>query len=443
MNINSQLALRANIILCLEKINQGQSLSVLLDELFGVIQDNEKAFAHQLLLGTLRQWYALNRIGESLIKQPPSDIAIIGALNMGLYELLYMTTPDYALINETLKALKSLNKEYGVGLVNAILRKVADNKEKFLKKIQKNHSLPNFLAKQLKQDWGQYYDTLGQVLRQPAPIFLRVNCQYCTFDDYCALLTQANIAYQVVNLGVADGQAIELIDKIKITDLPKFNEGWVSVQDKHAQLSAYLLNQLPLGQARVLDACTAPGGKLAHVLEMFHVEQISLTALDNNEHRLKRVHENLRRLGFDNYLDDGHLTLLCADATTYQADTPFDVILLDAPCTATGVIRRHPDIGLLRQESDIAQTVQLQSDILNNLWQTLKQGGYLLYITCSLLKDENERQMVKFIHHHDNAKAVEFELTLPNQLKQEIGYQCLPLNEHDGDGFYYALLQKI
>ncbi len=439
--MNETRSVRANVILTLEKIHEGCSLSVLLDELFTDIKDNERAFAHELLLGTLRQWYALNRIGESLIKTPPNDVGIICALNMGLYELIYMHTPDYAAINETITALKSLGKSYGAGLINAILRKVADKKDKFSKKIQKNHSLPNHLAKEIKQDWGEYYDALGQTLRQSAPIFLRVNPKFTDIEDYAKHLNSANIAHEILPLGVNDTCVIKLDGSVKIRDLPYFAEGFVSVQDRHAQLCGQILKGADLPHSlRVLDACTAPGGKLSQMLELAETKELPIshmTALDNDEQRLGRVHENLVRLHLQG------ANVICADAMTYQADEPFDVIVLDAPCTATGVIRRHPDIALLRTEEDLSQAVDLQAKILQNLWQNLAIGGYLLYVTCSLLKRENETQLLHFTAKNADAKAVDFTLTLPNQIKQIIGYQCLPLNRDDGDGFYYALLQKV
>lgn len=434
-----QLPVRANVILALEQINQGQSLSSLLDEMLAMVKDNERAFVHELLLGTLRQWHALSRIGESLIKEPPSDIAIVCTLNMGLYELLYMSTPDYALINETLNSLKKLNKSYGVGLVNAILRKVSNSKDKYLKKINKNHSLPNWLAKQFKQDWSAYYDTLCENLRTTAPIFLRVNQQKISLVDYAKKLTECQIAHSIVPLGIGDEMTLRLDGAIKITDLPHFADGWLMVQDLHAQLSAHLLWQATDGreQLRFLDICAAPGGKTTHLLEKFHVKH--LTALDNDAKRLNRVQENLQRL----QLDDDRVSLVVADACNWRAEEPYDVILLDAPCTATGVIRRHPDIGLLRQFDDVAQTVQLQSQILHNAWRQLRVGGVLLYATCSLLKAENESQLLDFVAGRQDVKVLDFVLTLPNQIQQQIGYQCLPLDAQSGDGFYYALLQKI
>lgn len=436
----SKLSTRAKIISTLDKIQQGQSLATLLDDLLVSVPFQDKGFTHELLLGTLRQWWALSRIGESLIKNEVTDKGVWAGLNIGLYQLLYMDTPDYAAISETVEAIKQLDKGYGAGLINAILRKVAKKPDKFRKKIAKNHSLPNWLAKQLKKDWADDYVELGQALRQSAPIFLRVNAQFATIGDYAKLLDEQGVGFEIAQTGFEKTQAIRLTDNIKITELPHFDDGWVSVQDLHAQLSAHILASLDLPKPlTLLDACTAPGGKLAHLLELFHVEQFSqIVALDNDEKRLKRVSENFQRL----HLQGDNIKLVCDDATTFTTDKPFDVIVLDAPCTATGVIRRHPDITLLRTEQDVVQTVDLQAKILANCWQNLADNGYLLYITCSILKAENQQQIQDFLAKHDDAHVVDFTLTLPNQLKTEVGYQCLPVDNNGGDGFFYALLQK-
>lgn len=438
------LSTRANVIATLERIQHGESLASLLEPLLNKVSEKDKGFAHELLLGTLRQWWALSRIGESLIENEVTDKGVWAGLNIGLYQLLYMDTPDYASIGETVEAIKQLDKGYGAGLINAILRKVQKNPAKFIKKIEKNHSLPNWLAYQLKQDWAEQYSELGQALRHPAPIFLRVNEKFCHINEYAKQLEELGISYELQPLGFKDYQAIRLIDNVRITELPHFADGWVSVQDLNAQLSGYLLASLNFDKPiTILDACSAPGGKTAHLLELFHVEQIEhLTALDNDSKRLKRVVENLQRLKLDN----DKVKILQADATAFQvnfqSNEKFDVILLDAPCTATGVIRRHPDIALLRTENDVEQTVTLQTKILENLWQAVADNGYLLYVTCSMLKAENVAQLQLFTATHNDIKEVEFDLTLPNQFKQAIGWQCLPLDEHGGDGFYYALLQK-
>ena len=445
--LHSQLNTRAKVVATLERIQQGESLASLLDPLLNQVSEKDKGFAHELLFGTLRQWWALARIGESLIEHEVTDKGVWAALNIGLYQLLYMDTPDYAAIGETVEAVKQLDKGYGAGLINAILRKVQKNPAKFAKKIEKNHSLPNWIAKQLKQDWGEYYVELGQALRQPAPIFLRVNRKFCSVEDYADILTQQGIGFALVFIGFDEVQTIQLTDAIRITDLPKFAEGWVSVQDRHAQLSAHILASLALDKSlTALDACTAPGGKLAHLLELdesktFHVKHQNIAhiiALDNDEKRLQRVSQNLERL----QLNQEKVQLVCEDARTFQADTQFDVIVLDAPCTATGVIRRHPDIALLRTEQDVGQTAALQAHILANCWHNLADNGYLLYITCSMLKAENEDQLQAFLATHKAAQIVDFSLDLSNQIKRDIGYQCLPLHQNDGDGFYYALLQK-
>lgn len=435
-----QLSTRAKVIATLEKIQHGESLASLLEPLLNQVAEKDKGFAHELLLGTLRQWWALSRIGESLIDNEVTDKGVWAGLNIGLYQLLYMDTPDYASIGETVEAVKQLDKGYGAGLINAILRKVQKNPAKFAKQINRNHSLPNWLAKQLKQDWGEYYSELGQALRQPAPIFLRINPKCSSVENYAKLLDEQGIGYAWADLGFQNEQTIRLTDNVKITALPHFADGWVSVQDLHAQLSAHILASLHFDKPiHILDACTAPGGKLAHLLELFHVEQIRyLTALDNDSHRLKRVTENLQRLK----LASEKVEIVQADATTFQTNEKFDVIVLDAPCTATGVICRHPDIALLRSENDVTQTVDLQAKILANCWANLADNGYLLYVTCSLLKTENEGQINNFLAKNPDAKVVNFELNLPNQLKSKVGYQCLPLDPNGGDGFFYALLQK-
>lgn len=433
----SKLSTRAHVILTLERIQQGESLASLLEPLLNQVSEKDKGFTHELVLGTLRQWWALSRIGESLITHEVTDKGVWAGLNVGLYQLLYLNTPDYAAIGETVEAIKQLDKGYGAGLINAILRKVQKNPDKFRKKIEKNHSLPNWLAKQLKQDWPGYYTELGQALRQTAPIFLRINTKFSSIANYSALLQQRGIAHTLVSLGLSDNQAIRLDDSIKVTELPHFADGWCSVQDAHAQLAAYILSQSGLKRIdTLLDACAAPGGKTAHLLETFHVER--LTGLDIDTRRLERIKENLTRL----QLLGKNVQLVTADASTFLSPSPFEVILLDAPCTATGVMRRHPDIALLRQEADVHQTAQLQQKILTNCWQQLADNGYLLYVTCSLLKAENVRQLEAFLAVHSEAVAIDFTLDLPNQIKQAIGWQCLPLDPQGGDGFYYALLQK-
>ena len=325
--------------------------------------------------------------------------------------------------------MKHIDYARASGLVNAVLRKVAKNPNKFRKKANKNHSLPNWLAQQLKADWREHYDELTQSLRQSAPMFLRVNGVQSDSGSYLSQLVEAEIAAELVSLetsiktGDADEsvevkqQLIELIDSVPVSRLPEFEEGIASVQDAHAQLAAPIIqslleNKLANSEAsdsiRLLDACAAPGGKLAHWLELlgvqeseqtglFHVKQpegqnssiskVELTAIDNEAPRITRIFENLERLQLPAPIVNSklHLDIECVDATSWQSqptdkdsDSGFDAILLDAPCTATGVIRRHPDITLLRTEEDVQHTAQLQEQILDNLWPQLKVGLFVI-----------------------------------------------------------------
>lgn len=435
--MRNHLSTRANIIATLARIQAGASLTTEQEWLFSTINPNDRAFAHALLLGTLRQWFALLRLTQSMADKPITEATVLAALQVGMYQLIYLNTPDHAAISATVDAIKQLEQEKAAGLVNAILRRIQQdlqkNRQKLEKKLNKNHSLPNWLAKALKQDWREQYDVLTQHLRQPAPIFLRVNPNQTTVDDYLALLKHVDIAAKSVHLQHVNQWCIQLLSPCRIATLPHFSDGYVSVQDMNAQRSVLLFNEL--NNNTVLDACAAPGGKTAQLLEMFHMEQ--LVVMDVDENRLARVRENLNRL----QLTDNPINYVCADATVWQSKQRFDAILLDAPCTATGVIRRHPDISLLRQETDVKQTIDLQAKILDNLWHKLKVGGELVYTTCSLLKAENEQQMAAFLARTPNAK--EIKITTDWGVECPIGKQCLPLTLDDGDGFYFAKLVKI
>jgi 16S rRNA (cytosine967-C5)-methyltransferase len=488
-------SVRVRVIRTLLAIQNGQSLSSVLDPLLNSLHDGDKGFAHALLLTTLRQWYALSRLLDTLADNPIDEVEVRTTIQVGLVQLLYLEVADHAAIHETVEAAKEIEFAHATGLINAILRKVAKNPNKFRKKCNKNHSLPNWLAYQLKQDWSEQYNELTQGLRQSAPMFLRVNTAVTSVDDYQKELYGAEIDTDLVELtsgfnlphssdtATLSTQALRLHQSTAVSALPKFAEGAVSVQDMHAQLAAPIIHKALINKIgndndvtdlHILDACAAPGGKLAHWLELihsakhsplFHVKQsdaevtaptskIKLTAIDNEAPRIERIYDNLDRLNLkQENLEQAEknvaLEIVCADATRWQgagkkdtSEAVFDAILLDSPCTATGVIRRHPDISILRAEEDVEQTAVLQADILHNLWPQLKVGGYLLYVTCSILKQENALQMQDFISHHDDAVAVEFTEDCNWGIAQTIGRQCLPIDGISGDGFYYALLHK-
>ncbi|MGP5435583.1 transcription antitermination factor NusB [Psychrobacter alimentarius] len=491
-------SVRVRVIRTLLAIQNGQSLSSVLDPLLNSLHDGDKGFAHALLLTTLRQWHALARLLDTLADNPIDEVEVRTTIQVGLVQLLYLEVADHAAIHETVEAVKEIEFAHASGLVNAILRKVAKNPSKFRKKCDKKHSLPNWLAYQLKQDWSEQYDELTQGLRQAAPMFLRVNTAIGSVEDYQHTLDGAEIDADLVELtsGIHLPNAsattlsttgLRLHQSTAVNALPHFAEGVASVQDLHAQLAAPIINTALMAklsaessdanddeksdELHILDACAAPGGKLAHWLELissnesslFHVKQkdesvsmvskVKLTAIDNEAPRIERIHANLQRLNLGQHdLQQAEknieLNIVCADATTWQgagkkkSKLVFDAILLDSPCTATGVIRRHPDISILRTEEDIEQTALLQADILHNLWPQLKVGGYLLYVTCSILKQENVEQMQDFMTYYTNVAAVEFSDDCNWGIEQAIGRQCLPIDSESGDGFYYALLQK-
>ncbi|AMT98293.1 MULTISPECIES: transcription antitermination factor NusB [Psychrobacter] len=491
-------SVRVRVIRTLLAIQNGQSLSSVLDPLLNSLHDGDKGFAHALLLTTLRQWHALARLLDTLADNPIDEVEVRTTIQVGLVQLLYLEVADHAAIHETVEAVKEIEFAHASGLVNAILRKVAKNPSKFRKKCDKKHSLPNWLAYQLKQDWSEQYDELTQGLRQAAPMFLRVNTAIGSVEDYQHTLDGAEIDADLVELtsGIHLPNAsattlsttgLRLHQSTAVNALPHFAEGVASVQDLHAQLAAPIINTALMAklsaessdanddeksdELHILDACAAPGGKLAHWLELissnesslFHVKQndesvsmvskVKLTAIDNEAPRIERIHTNLQRLNLSQHdLQQAEknieLNIVCADATTWQgagkkkSKLVFDAILLDSPCTATGVIRRHPDISILRTEEDIEQTALLQADILHNLWPQLKVGGYLLYVTCSILKQENVDQMQDFMTYYTNVAAIEFSDDCNWGIAQTIGRQCLPIDGTSGDGFYYALLQK-
>lgn len=488
---------RTQVIKTLLNIQQGLSLSGMLDGLLNEVDSDSKAFTHNLLLTTLRHWHATARLLDTLADKPIDEIEVRTTIQVGITQLIYLEVADHASIFETVESVKQIGFDRASGLVNAILRKVAKNPAKYRKACDKKHSLPNWLAKQLKQDWRDQYSELCKGIREPAPMFLRTNARQTTPNEYLTLLTNASIDAELINIngelvsqnntenGGKDGstkfhvEPIKLKQSLPINQLPSFDTGMVSVQDANASIAGAMVKTIIENALKtqtdglhILDACTAPSGKLSHCLEAFDNSQITpvtqqkigmdkdgndklvakhseplntltFTAIDNEATRLERSHNTLARIG----LTDEAL-LLCADATSWQANPDnsqqFDVILLDAPCTATGVIRRHPDITLLRREDDVEQTVSLQKQILQNLWQQLKPNGVLIYATCSILKDENETQMLAFLADHSDANEVKIDADWG--IEQAVGRQCLPidgdLNKSGGDGFYYAVLSK-
>ncbi|MCA1773046.1 MAG: 16S rRNA (cytosine(967)-C(5))-methyltransferase RsmB [Halomonas sp.] len=356
-------------------------------------------------------------------------------LLVGIYQLLYMRIPAHAAVGETAGAARLLGKAWATRVLNGCLRRLQRESAELQAVVDRDANValehPTWLLEALRHAWPEQWQAIANANNQPGPMTLRVNQRHHDRETYLSLLDSNGLPGQLC-VHAPDG--ITLDQPCDVTTLPGFEKGLVSVQDEAAQLSAALLGPAlaPRPGARVLDACCAPGGKTAHLLEQF---DINLTAVDSDNLRLARVDDTLQRLGLTAELQH-------ADATQrdWWKGTPFDAILLDAPCSSTGVIRRHPDIKKLRRPDDIRKLAALQRQLLDNLWPLLRPGGTLLYATCSVLPEENIDQVEAFLARTPDAKA-----TTPGDVAwgapSGSGRQLFP---EDGghDGFFYARLEK-
>lgn len=388
----------------------------------------------ELCYGTLRQFPRLNMILGVLLKNhlKSQDADVRALLLIGLYQLAFMRIPDHAALDQTVEAVSGLGKNWARGLTNAILRNYLRQKDQIDISLEEElaykTSLPEWLFKEWQAAWPEKLDQIVETANQYPPMCLRVNFQKNTRGGYLNLLAESGIKAQVGSLGDA---SIRLDQSVAVSALPGFFEGSCSVQDEAAQLCAPLL-QLKPGM-HVLDACSAPGGKTGHLLET--CPDIELLALDNSAKRLNDVQSNLERLGFKSVLQ-------AADAAAIDKwwnKRPFDRILLDAPCSGTGVIRRHPDIKVLRRPTDIDGFRQQQLRLLEGLWPTLAENGLLLYVTCSIMPAENEVQIEQFSERHPEAEVLPVNADWGTSLP--LGRQLLP-GDQGADGFYFALLKK-
>lgn len=429
----SARAIAAQIIL--NVLDQGKSLSALLPEIQKTLATQDIPLVQEITFGVCRVLPRLESILNKLLTKPlKGKTRIVHCLLLvGLYQLLYMRIPAHAAVDEVVNAAKPLKQEGFKGLINGVLRRFLREQERLLANVDKHWQTlhPEWLVNKLKAAYPNEWRQIIEANNQKPPMWLRINQQYCTASEYSTLLTQqtTNIALNSTASNVPMG-ALLLSKPLPVSQLPEFNQGWVTVQDSHAQWAAELLDAQ--NNELILDACAAPGGKTTHILEK--APQAKVIALDIEQSRLARVKENLTRL-------KQTAQIICGDASQPEQwlppNTLFDRILLDAPCSATGVIRRHPDIKWLRKEEDIQELVQLQAKILTALWQYLKPNGTLLYATCSVLPEENSLQINHFIETHPNAQLVEFQLNQQTASTK----QFLP-QQNGGDGFYYAKLMK-
>lgn len=419
-----------NIIL---DVLQGRSLNECLPEKINAFSDSrDGAFLKALVFETCRWYFFLDGLVKQLLSRPlkAKDRDIHVLLIVGLCQLVILDIPTHAAVSETVLGCVGLKKSWAKNVVNAVLRNFLRRKEILLSDMQNNdvtkYAHPEWLIKKIQQDWPQEMHTILMANNQHPPMTVRVNGQKISRDIYLQQLHNG-IASTVVPT------AIQLTTPVNVDDLPGFKNGLVSVQDAAAQLAAFLLAPLP-GE-KVLDACAAPGGKTAHLLE-FQPKIAKLIAVDRDATRLARVKENFKRLQLA-------CTLVTADVSELESwwdGELFDRILLDAPCSASGVIRRHPDIRLLRRLDDIPMLAKTQLYLLQALWPTLKIGGRLLYATCSVFREENENVISTFLSQEKTAS--EIKLNLPFSKDCKAGKQILP-GELGMDGFYYACLEKI
>lgn len=416
-------------------IRQEASLNTLLPTYIAQIPEQDHGLLQELCSGTLRHLPALQVIVEYQLSKPlkKKDDDILALLLSGLYQIREMRTPPHAAVNESVATSVALKKNWAKGLINSVLRKYLrerDAIDRLCEKDDRFHSMhPQWLEQMLIAHWGDRAPSIMAGNNGRPPMVLRVNQQQVSRHDYLAILAERQL---VAEAAPYSEQGIYLQTPCNVEDLPSFAEGAVSVQDEAAQLCANVLD-LTDGQ-RVLDSCCAPGGKTCHMLE--HQPGLAeVVALDEDPKRLVRVEQNLLRLQLS-------ATLKAADArqvNDWWDGKPFDRILLDAPCSATGVIRRHPDIKVLRRPEDIAKLAATQLELLEALWSTLKTGGKLLYATCSILVEENDRVIEKFVDTH--SEAVALKIDAPWGIATTFGRQLFP-TAAGHDGFYYALLTK-
>ncbi|MCO4798317.1 MAG: 16S rRNA (cytosine(967)-C(5))-methyltransferase RsmB [Colwelliaceae bacterium] len=411
-------------------IDKGRSLADELPALQTKVEGKDKGLLQELCYGVLRYLPELEHEARQLIQKPlvAKQRAIHFLILVGIYQIKYTRIPDHAAVSETVSATKPLKHQHLKALVNGILRnfqrKEVSPEDNLADAIKFNH--PSWFIKKIQAGYPEHWQDVLLANQERPPMWLRVNQQHHTIDQYLKLLEEVNIDVDLID---EFSGAIKLTQATDVNKLPGFELGHVSIQDGAAQQAARLLDCQE--DDNVLDCCAAPGGKTCHILELTPKIK-AMTAIDIEEKRLVRVQENLARLNLK-------ANVIAADASKPELwwdNQQYDRILLDAPCSGTGVIRRHPDIKWLRKATDINSLSVLQKQILKNIWSLLKPGGTLLYVTCSILPEENYEQIQQFISDNNDVELIDIDNT-----QQKIGWQILP-NEQSMDGFYYAKLKK-
>lgn len=421
---------------CLEDVLvKGRSLATVLPARLSQSGGQGKALIQEMVYGVLRWHRRLDAVAGQFLRKPlkKRDRDVYCLLLLGLYQLMYLRTPPHAAVAETVQAASIIGKDWARGLLNAVLRNVLRQQPGNLDArdldlaIASSH--PDWLMEWLQRVWPDDYHAILEANNCRPPMTLRVNRSCMTREAYRQQLQQAGLTAQEHRYAT---DALVLEEPVEVSRLPGFGDGVVSVQDAAAQFAAPLLESGP--GMRILDACAAPGGKTAH---QFEIEPAigEVWAVDHEQTRLDRLRENLVRI-------HGKAKVLCADASQpdqWWDGRHFDRILIDAPCSGSGVIRRHPDIKILRRAEDVAALLVVQQALLGSLWPLLKTGGKLVYATCSVLPEENHQQIASFLAGQDD--AVEMPVRAEWGRAMLYGRQILP-GESDMDGFYYACLVK-
>lgn len=441
-------AVRASAARAIAQVLGGASLDAPLAQYGADLDPRDGALYRELCYGTLRQFQRLDAIVKRLLDRPlrNKEREVQALILIGLYQLSAMRIPAHAAVSATVDAAALLRKRQMGGLINAVLRRYQRESDTLDSQLTPSESWaqPEWLWDALGREWPEHREAIAEASNARPPMALRVNLAKNSRDAYLQTLAAADIEATPGHLSEA---AVVLAQAQEVSSLPGFELGHSSVQDEAAQLAAIFLDP-KLGE-NILDACAAPGGKTGHLLE--HALQqarednqtANVTAMDISGERLGRVQENLERLELSALLVEGD----GANPPSEIKDTTFDAMLVDVPCSATGVIRRHPDIKVLRWDTDAAGFAEQQRAILDGLWPMLARGGRLLYVTCSLLREENSAVVEGFCRDTTDAGVEEIDATMipgdsPNPcLKTGVGIQILP-NAEGGDGLFFALLRK-
>ena len=389
----------------------------------------------ELSFGCCRWYWLIESQLEQFLSRPlrSKDRDIRCLLIIGIYQIREMEVADYAVINETVEAARELNKPWATGLVNGVLRAyLRDETLKLSQDDEHTSTHPEWLSHLIESQWPTQAKSILNANNLRPPMTLRINTQKVSRTNYLNLLERQNLAG---SFGRTE-TAIILDAPCRVDLLPQFKEGFVSVQDEASQYVPTILDLKP--KQRVLDACAAPGGKTCHMLE--HEPSLKVTAIDVNANRMTRLKDNLNRQN----LTAETIVADVKETGKWWDGHHFDRILLDAPCSGSGVIRRHPDIKVLRTYDEVLASIKVQKNLLQGLWNCLQPGGLLLYTTCSILREENETQIANFLKSTNTAKC--------ESIKIEWGVECeygrqflpeIPKTRHNPDGFFFSLLRKI